>query len=185
MVASFEGNKAETHTMLPTIGAFMAAHRLAEVTIVASTTRPAPSDTRRARQPRNGARRCRHPRASRAGPARRPHHPWPRRGDQIPPRLVRPLVPRQQRRPLVAAMDHQRRAARGTPTPATPRPVGLETLVPLRDLQVFVDQATKELPAGDPCFLDVDHAGAGFWCVLLERSVRAVIVVMPGVLGEH
>ncbi|WP_442942107.1 IS1634 family transposase [Nonomuraea sp. NBC_00507] len=35
MVQAFEGNKTETHTMLPVIGAFMTAHRLADVTIVA------------------------------------------------------------------------------------------------------------------------------------------------------
>jgi hypothetical protein len=35
MVSAFEGNKAETTTMLPTITAFMAAHRLTDVTIVA------------------------------------------------------------------------------------------------------------------------------------------------------
>ena len=35
MVEALEGNTAETHTMLPTIGAFMAAHQLADVTIVA------------------------------------------------------------------------------------------------------------------------------------------------------
>jgi hypothetical protein len=35
MVEAFEGNKAETHTMLPTIEAFMAAHKLEDVTIVA------------------------------------------------------------------------------------------------------------------------------------------------------
>ena len=35
MVEAFEGNRAETTTMLPTIRAFMAAHRLADVTIVA------------------------------------------------------------------------------------------------------------------------------------------------------
>ncbi|MGH3990245.1 MAG: IS1634 family transposase, partial [Pseudonocardiaceae bacterium] len=35
MVEAFEGNKAETHTMLPTIRSFMKAHRLSEVTIVA------------------------------------------------------------------------------------------------------------------------------------------------------
>ena len=35
MVNAFEGNKAETTTMLPTIQAFMAAHHLADVTIVA------------------------------------------------------------------------------------------------------------------------------------------------------
>jgi hypothetical protein len=35
MVNAFEGNRAETTTMLPTIKAFMAAHRLADVTIVA------------------------------------------------------------------------------------------------------------------------------------------------------
>ena len=35
MIEAFEGNKAETHTMLPTITSFMAAHQLEEVTIVA------------------------------------------------------------------------------------------------------------------------------------------------------
>ena len=35
MVNAFEGNKAETTTMLPTITAFMAAHRLSDVTVVA------------------------------------------------------------------------------------------------------------------------------------------------------
>jgi Transposase DDE domain len=35
MVEAFEGNRAETTTMLPTITAFMAAHRLSDVTVVA------------------------------------------------------------------------------------------------------------------------------------------------------
>jgi hypothetical protein len=35
MVEAFEGNTAETTTMLPTIRAFMAAHRLSDVTVVA------------------------------------------------------------------------------------------------------------------------------------------------------
>jgi Transposase DDE domain len=35
MVEAFEGNKAETATMIPTITAFMAAHRLSDVTVVA------------------------------------------------------------------------------------------------------------------------------------------------------
>jgi hypothetical protein len=35
IVEAFEGNKAETATMLPTITSFMAAHKLAEVTVVA------------------------------------------------------------------------------------------------------------------------------------------------------
>lgn len=35
MVEAFEGNKAETKTMIPTIQAFMAAHRLTDVTVVA------------------------------------------------------------------------------------------------------------------------------------------------------
>jgi hypothetical protein len=35
MVSAFEGNKAETKTMLPVIQAFMAAHQLPDVTIVA------------------------------------------------------------------------------------------------------------------------------------------------------
>jgi Transposase DDE domain len=35
MVEAFEGNKAETLTMLPTITSFMAAHRLSDVTVVA------------------------------------------------------------------------------------------------------------------------------------------------------
>lgn len=37
MVNAFEGNKAETTTMLPTIKAFMAAHRLVDVTVVADS----------------------------------------------------------------------------------------------------------------------------------------------------
>jgi len=35
MVSAFEGNKAETKTMLPVIQAFMAAHKLPDVTVVA------------------------------------------------------------------------------------------------------------------------------------------------------
>src|SRR6185437_14874951 len=35
MVSAFEGNKAETKTMLPVIGKFMAAHQLPDVTVVA------------------------------------------------------------------------------------------------------------------------------------------------------
>ncbi len=35
MVHAFEGNKAETRTMLPVVQAFMAAHQLPEVTVVA------------------------------------------------------------------------------------------------------------------------------------------------------
>lgn len=35
MIEAFEGNKAETKTMLPTITSFMAAHHLADVTVVA------------------------------------------------------------------------------------------------------------------------------------------------------
>jgi len=35
MVSAFEGNKAETKTMLPVIEAFMAAHQLSDVTVVA------------------------------------------------------------------------------------------------------------------------------------------------------
>src|SRR5690348_795856 len=35
MVEAFEGNRGETTTMLPTIRAFMAAHQLADVTVVA------------------------------------------------------------------------------------------------------------------------------------------------------
>jgi transposase len=34
-VEAFEGNKAETATMLPTLQAFMAAHRLTDITVVA------------------------------------------------------------------------------------------------------------------------------------------------------
>jgi transposase len=35
MVSAFEGNKAETKTMLPVIEAFMAAHQIPGVTVVA------------------------------------------------------------------------------------------------------------------------------------------------------
>lgn len=35
MVEGFEGNKAETRTLLPVIESFMTAHQLADVTVVA------------------------------------------------------------------------------------------------------------------------------------------------------
>jgi hypothetical protein len=35
MVSAFEGNKAETATMLPVINAFKTAHQLSDVTVVA------------------------------------------------------------------------------------------------------------------------------------------------------
>jgi transposase len=35
MVSAFDGNKAETKTMLPVIQAFMTAHQLPDVTVVA------------------------------------------------------------------------------------------------------------------------------------------------------
>ena len=36
MLSAFEGNRAETKTMLPVIREFMAAHRLPDVTVVAA-----------------------------------------------------------------------------------------------------------------------------------------------------
>lgn len=64
MVDAFEGNKAETQTTLPTIRAFMTAHHLADVTIVAGERpdkRSATADTTRrspyiARHPRSAER---------------------------------------------------------------------------------------------------------------------------------
>src|SRR4051812_12647630 len=47
MVEAFEGNKAETLTMLPTIRAFMAAHDLPDVTIVAHAGMNSPRPTRK------------------------------------------------------------------------------------------------------------------------------------------
>ena len=35
MIEAFEGNKAETKTILPVITSFMTAHQLADVTVVA------------------------------------------------------------------------------------------------------------------------------------------------------
>jgi transposase len=42
MVSAFEGNKAETKTMLRVIEAFMAAHELPDVTVVADSTSSPP-----------------------------------------------------------------------------------------------------------------------------------------------
>jgi transposase len=39
-VAAFEGNKAETATMLPVINAFNAAHQLTDMTVVADAGMP-------------------------------------------------------------------------------------------------------------------------------------------------
>jgi hypothetical protein len=43
MVSAFEGNKAETKTMLPVIESFMAAHDLPDVTVIAVTSPARPS----------------------------------------------------------------------------------------------------------------------------------------------
>ena len=51
MVNAFEGNKAETTTMLPTMQAFMAAHRLADVTVVADAGMARRRTRRRSRPP--------------------------------------------------------------------------------------------------------------------------------------
>ena len=48
-VEAFEGNRAETATMLPTIRAFMTAHRLTDVTIVADAGMVSASNQRRSR----------------------------------------------------------------------------------------------------------------------------------------
>jgi hypothetical protein len=42
MIESFEGNKAETKTMLPTITPFMTAHQFGDVTVVADGLRGQP-----------------------------------------------------------------------------------------------------------------------------------------------
>jgi hypothetical protein len=51
---------------------------------------------------------------------------------------------------------------------------GSKTPVWLRDLGVFVDQATEGFPASDPCLLDVDHAWerAGFSPARRMTSLR-------------
>ncbi len=49
MVEAFEGNRAETTTMLPTIEAFMAAHQLADVTIVADAGMISDANKKRSR----------------------------------------------------------------------------------------------------------------------------------------
>jgi hypothetical protein len=50
MVNAFEGNTAETTTMLPTIQAFMKAHRLPDVTIVADAGMVSAANQQRSRQ---------------------------------------------------------------------------------------------------------------------------------------
>ena len=52
MVSAFEGNKAETKTMLPVIEAFMAAHQLPDVTVVADAGHGVARRTRRRSRPR-------------------------------------------------------------------------------------------------------------------------------------
>jgi len=64
MVSAFEGNRAETKTMLPVIEAFMAAHQLPDVTVVADAW--SPSATRRTSRPRG----CRSSSARRSRPSR-------------------------------------------------------------------------------------------------------------------
>jgi hypothetical protein len=73
MVEAFEGNAAETTTMLPTIRAFMAAHQLADVTIVADA-----GMISEATKGHRGRRAVVHP--------RRAHPRYPLRGDRVAPR---------------------------------------------------------------------------------------------------
>ena len=52
MVAAFEGNKAETATMLPVINAFKATHHLSDVTVIADAGMISEANqTARSRQP--------------------------------------------------------------------------------------------------------------------------------------
>ena len=51
MVEAFEGNRAETTTMLPTITAFMAAHQLRDVTVVADAGMVSEANRRRSKPP--------------------------------------------------------------------------------------------------------------------------------------
>jgi hypothetical protein len=52
VVSAFEGNRAETKTMLPVNGKFMAAHRLPDVTVVADAGMISEADQRRRSRPR-------------------------------------------------------------------------------------------------------------------------------------
>jgi transposase len=51
MVNAFEGNRAETTTMLASLRSFMTAHRLQDVTIVADAGMVSASNQRRSRPP--------------------------------------------------------------------------------------------------------------------------------------
>ncbi len=84
MIEAFEGNKAETRTMLPVITAFMAAHQLTDVTVVADAgmISEASQHERRTPRPHCGPRRLSQQRVSPEGHmgtplvGRIPASPW-------------------------------------------------------------------------------------------------------------
>ena len=82
MVSAFEGNKAETKTMLPVIEAFMAAHSLPDVTVVADAGMVSEANQKAIEA---------------AGPVVHPRHAHPGRplrGGPVAPRAPRPGHPR-------------------------------------------------------------------------------------------
>jgi hypothetical protein len=54
-VEAFEGNKAETATMLPTLQAFMTAHRLSDITVVADAGMLSENNKREIERPGSGS----------------------------------------------------------------------------------------------------------------------------------
>jgi Transposase DDE domain len=104
MVNAFEGNKAETTTMLPVIAAFQAAHHLRDVTIVADA-----GMVSMANQKAIEAAGLSFILPRKRGAPRRPHPRHPLRGQEMassPPRRGGPG--RARLRPAVAGQRHRR-----------------------------------------------------------------------------
>ena len=63
--------------------------------------------------------------------------------------------------------------------------VGLENPVWLCRLRVFVDQSAEDRSSPDPRHVEVDDPRRWFGRLLLEGSVRPMLVVVPDILDQH
>jgi hypothetical protein len=136
MVSAFEGNRAETKTMLPVIKEFMVAHQLPDVTVVADAGMISEANQkdieaaglsfilgmriphvpytvaqwRREHRPRRLRRRRPGRRRTRPGPRRRPRHETPDRRGHPRPAASREDHPRTDPRPARRPCRHSRTA---------------------------------------------------------------------------
>jgi hypothetical protein len=87
--------------------------------------------------------------------------------------------------PVTATTEQNGAASSASPESAPAQRVGAENSVTLCDLQVFVYEATEPVSSQRPDGRSGGPIGAASGRLLMERSVRTVVVVMLDVLAQH